>query len=232
VKWKNSLKEGVILNRYKRFFADIKYEEETLTAHVPNTGSMASCWEPNWKCAVSKSDNPDRKLPYTLELTHNGESWIGVNTNNANKIVHAWLEQNLIPELSGYKTIKKEAKIGESRLDFLLDDHDILPPCYVEVKSVTLKLDECAQFPDSVTERGQKHLMELMELKEKGFRSVMLFVIQREDVNRMKPAYSIDRKYAELMKEAKSVGVEFIPCQCRINLAEISFGKTIPLDLE
>jgi len=232
MKWDHSLRKAIILERYKRFLADIQLEGETLTAHVPNTGSMTSTWEKNWNCAVSKSDNPDRKLPYTLELTHNGVSWIGVNTANANKLAHEWLERNLILELSGYKTIKKEVKVGSSRLDFFLEDHPDSPPCYVEVKSVTLKLNGVAQFPDSISERGQKHLLELMELKKKGFRSVMLYIIQREDVDSMRPAHSIDKKYGELVKEAKSIGVEFIPCQCQINLDEITFGKILPMEME
>lgn len=232
MKWDHTLKEAIILERYKRFLADIQLEGQTLTAHVPNTGSMTSTWEKNWKCAVSKSPNPDRKLPYTLELTHNGVSWIGVNTANANKLAQEWLEKNLIPGLSGYSSIKKEVKVGSSRLDFFLEDHPNSPPCYVEVKSVTLKLDGVAQFPDSISERGQKHLLELMELKKKGFRSVMLYIIQREDVDSMRPAHGIDKKYGELVKEAKSIGVEFIPCQCQINLDEITFGKILPMEME
>ncbi len=232
MKWDNPLKEAVILERYKRFLADIEFNGHSLTAHVPNTGSMRSCWEKNWKCALSQSENPDRKLPYTLELTHNGESWIGVNTANANKLVHEWLKQSLIPELSGYKSVKREVKIGESRLDFFLEDHPLSPPCYIEVKSVTLKLDGMAQFPDAVSERGQKHLLELMKLKEKGFRSVMLYVVQREDIDCMKPADGIDKKYGELLRQAHSQGVEVICCQCQISLEEMTFSKMIPMKLE
>ena len=205
--------------------------EESFVAHVPNTGSMQSCWEPNWKCALSTSSNPSRKMPHTLELIHNGECWIGVNTGNANKLTKEWITLDLIPELTGYQKLRPERKIGESRVDFYLEDHPSLPDCYVEVKNVTLKLDGLAQFPDSVTERGQKHLRELITLKEAGFRAVMLFVVQREDVTSFRPASSLDPKYSQLLKEAHLRGVEILVYQCRMGLHELGFGKSLPFDL-
>jgi sugar fermentation stimulation protein A len=170
-------------------------------------------------------------MPHTLELIHNGQTWIGVNTGNANKLTKEWLTQNRIPELAGYKTIQPEKKIGESRVDFYLEDHPSGPPCYVEVKNVTLKLDGLAQFPDSVTERGQKHLRELMDLRSKGFRAVMLFVVQREDVLSFRPATSLDPKYSQLLKEAHSRGVEILVYQCRMGVQELGLGKSLPFDL-
>lgn len=232
MKWPTPLTEAMLLKRYKRFLADVDLNGDVFTAHVPNTGSMTSCWEPNWKCALSKSDNPDRKMPWTLELTHNGETWIGVNTANANKLVKKWLQEKTLPEFAGYSTIVPEKKIGDSRIDFYLEGHPELAPCYIEVKSVTLKKDGVAQFPDAVSERGQKHLLELMDLKKKGFRAVMFYVVQREDVKRMKPAHSIDKKYGELLKQACAQGVEIFVYQCRMNHSSIEFGSTLPFDLE
>lgn len=232
MKWETPLKEAILLKRYKRFLADIQIGDEVITAHVPNTGSMTSCWEPSWKCAVSRSDNPNRKMPYTLEFTHNGDSWIGVNTANANKLAHNWIKNGLIPELKGYAAITPEKKIGDSRIDFFLENHPTLPPCYVEVKSVTLKLDGLAQFPDAVSERGQKHLKELIGLKCAGLRAAMLFIVQREDVDLMRPAHSIDKKYGALLKEAHAAGVEILVYQCKMDLNEISFGKSLPFHLE
>ena len=110
MKWPTPLTEAMLLKRYKRFLADVDLNGDVFTAHVPNTGSMTSCWEPNWKCALSKSDNPDRKMPWTLELTHNGETWIGVNTANANKLVKKWLQEKTLPEFAGYSTIVPEKK--------------------------------------------------------------------------------------------------------------------------
>lgn len=232
MKWEHPLLVAVLLKRYKRFLADVNVDGEFITAHVPNTGSMTACWEPNWKCALSVSDNPNRKMPHTLELTHNGETWIGVNTANANKLAHKWLKEKLIPELADYSAIQPEKKIGDSRIDFYLEGHATLPPCYVEVKSVTLKLDGLAQFPDAVSERGQKHLRELMDLKKQGFRAAMLYIVQREDVSSMKPAASIDKKYAQLLKEAHAAGVEILVYQCTLSLNEIGFGKALPFHLE
>ena len=232
MKWDRPLTEATLLKRYKRFLADVSVNQETFTVHVPTTGSMTSCWAPEWRCALSRSDNPSRKMAHTLELTHNGETWIGVNTANANKLAHLWLKTGLIPELRGYSLIQPEKKIGNSRIDFYLEGHDIHPSCYVEVKSVTLKHEGMAQFPDSVSERGQKHLIELMELKKQGHRAAMLYIVQREDVKEMRPAHSIDKKYGELLKQAHAAGVEIFVYQCKIDINEISFGNSLPFTLE
>lgn len=231
MKWSPPLTEAIILKRYKRFLSDIQLHHEIITAHVPNTGSMQSCWEENWKCAVSKSSNPDRKLPFTLEMTHNGETFIGANTANANKLVSEWLHSKLIETLSGYQTIVSEKKTRDSRIDFYLENHPTLAPCYVEVKSVTLKLDGYAQFPDSVSVRGQKHLKELMSLKKSGQRAMMLYVIQREDIEHFKPADSIDPEYGRLLREASKLGVEILAIRCMMSLNEITYGKPITIDL-
>jgi sugar fermentation stimulation protein A len=230
MKWDAPLKLAVLKKRYKRFLADIILGEELITVHVPNTGSMTSCWEPDWKCAVSFSPNPSRKMPYTLELIHNGETWIGVNTANANKLVKKWLTEKALPELKTYETVRPEMKVGDSRVDFYLEGEN-LPPCYVEVKSVTLKLGGLAQFPDSVSERGQKHLRELLKLKKEGFRAVMLFVVQREDVTHFSPAASIDPVYASLLREAYAGGVEILVYQCRMDIEELKLGKSLPFTL-
>jgi len=232
LKWDRPLTEAILLKRYKRFLADIKLGDELFTAHVPNTGAMTSCWEPNWKCALSKSQNPNRKMPHTLELIHNGKTWIGVNSAHANKLANDWLKKGLIPELAGYSIIQPEKKVGESRIDFYLEGSPDHLPCYVEVKNVTLKLDGVAQFPDAVSLRGQKHLLELINLKQAGFRTAMLYVVQREDVQSMKPAWGIDKKYANLVKEAHAAGVEIFVYQCKMDFNEISFGKSLPFFLE
>lgn len=228
MKWGHPLIEGILLKRYKRFLADVEVNGQIITVHVPNTGSMTSCWEPGWKCALSLSNNPSRKMPYTLELIHNGECWIGVNTSNANKLVKEWLLADKIQELRGYERIQSEKKIGEARLDFFLEGHSHLPPCYVEVKNVTLKLNKIAQFPDAVSERGQKHLRELMKIKKAGQRAVMLYVVQREDVGTMIPAHSIDPEYGKLIKDAIESGVEILVYQCHLEKEEIKLGKSLP----
>lgn len=231
LKWEPALQSAKLLKRYKRFLADVKLGDDLLTVHVPNTGSMTGCWDPEWPCALSHSKNPNRKMPFTLELTHNGETWIGVNTANANKLVREWLEERSLPELLGYETIIPEKKVGESRIDFYLAGHPVQPDCFVEVKSVTLKHQGIAQFPDAVSERGQKHLRELMELKRQGFRTVMLYVVQREDVSSMSPAWSVDPKYAELLALAQNAGVEILVYQCKIDLGGIEFKGSLPFKM-
>jgi sugar fermentation stimulation protein A len=226
--WSTPPIEAILLKRYKRFLADVELNGEIILAHVPNTGAMTGCWEANCKCVLTKSKNLDRKIPHTLEMTWNGETWIGVNTGMANKLVSEWLKDGLIPELYGYKTYIPEKKIGESRVDFFLDDHPFLPSAYVEVKSVTLKLEGLAQFPDAKTERGQKHLRELMKLKAQGHRTMMLFVVQREDVDFFQPASSIDPVYASLFQEAVAAGVEILVYQCRMNLEGIYLKRSLP----
>ncbi len=231
MKWPEPLIEATILKRYKRFLADIDLGGKTITVHVPNTGSMQSCWEPNWKCAVSLSKNTDRKYPYTLELIHNDESWIGVNTANANKLAKIWLNDQALPELAGYTVVIPEKKVGLSRVDFYLEGHPSRPACYVEVKNVTLKLDGMAQFPDSVTERGQKHLKELIEIKKRGLDAAMLFIVQREDVSAFKAATFLDPEYAALLSLAHKSGVEILVYQCRMGLQELSLGQSLPIEL-
>lgn len=231
LKFSSPLKEGIILKRYKRFLADVKIDHETITVHVPNTGSMETCWQENWKCAISKSLNPDRKLPYTLEMTHNQTTWIGVNTSNANKLAHEWISNHLITELKAYEEIFPEKKIGESRIDFYLKGKN-LPDCYVEVKNVTLIHEGLAQFPDAITTRGQKHLLELIKLKKLGYRAVLLFVIQREDCHQFSPATHIDPEYSKLLKEAFDQGVEILCYQAKLSVDEINFGRQIPFLLK
>ncbi len=231
MKWETPLQTAILLKRYKRFLADVDLGSETITAHVPNTGAMTSCWETNWKCALSRSPSLTRKFPYTLELTWNDETWIGVNTANANKLAKLWLTQGLIPELSGYQIVTPEKKVGHSRVDFLLENHTSEPACYVEIKSVTLKKDGLAQFPDSVSVRAQKHLMELMSLKQQGFRAAMLFVVQREDVDSFAPAASIDPDYSRLLSLASASGVEIFVYQCKMSLEELSLKRPLPFKL-
>ncbi len=226
--------KGKILKRYKRFLADIELEEngEIITAHTANTGSMKTCWEPGWPVLLSFHDNPKRKLKYSLEMTHNGRTWIGVNTALPNKLAIEAIEKELIPELAGYTTIKAEAKIGKSRIDILLKA-DNRPDCYVEVKNVTLGYDNAeAQFPDGVSARGQKHLQELMDIVADGKRGCMLYIVQRKDVNRFAPAKDIDPEYARLLQEAHTKGVEVLVYQCDMAPEGIIVERSLPFNLD
>jgi len=224
---------GTIQKRYKRFLSDITLDDgEQINAHVPNTGSMTQCWGEDWKVLVTKSDNPKRKLAYTLELTNNGHTWISVNTSRTNKLVHEALEGSKIKELLGYKSIRAEKKIFDSRLDFFLSEHDNKADAYLEVKNATLTDNEgTCLFPDSVSTRGQKHLIDLMKIKETGTRAIMLYVVNREDVDSFSPASQIDPEYARLLKEAAKKGVEVLAYQSKINDKEIYIDKKIKVNI-
>ncbi len=232
MKYKTKLIEATILKRYKRFLSDIELKSgEIVCAHVPNTGSMTSCWEPGWKAYLTHSDDPKRKLKYTLELTHNGESLISINTGMTNKLVKEALDNKVIKELSAYSEIKAEQKVLDSRLDFFLTNEN-LPDAYVEVKNVTLKQDSNrALFPDAVSTRGQKHLKDLIELKSMGHRAVMLYVVNRTDVKSFEPAIEIDPTYSKLLLEAKKAGVEILAYQSEITIEEIKIKKPIKVIL-
>jgi sugar fermentation stimulation protein A len=225
-----------LLKRYKRFLADVELNSgEVITVHVANTGSMKSCIGENYECLISHSNNPDRKLAYSLELTHNGESWINVNTALPNHVVHEWIESNQIPEIANYPKLQREVKIGKSRIDLLASSHPHLPDCYIEIKSVTMRDDQngkrWAKFPDAISERGQKHLQELMEIVNSGKRAVIFFCIGREDVDYFTPAKEIDPTYTSLLSQAKAAGVEILAYQCKIETTGIYFKQKIEVKL-
>ncbi len=226
-----TLEVGILLKRYKRFFADIELASgEIITAHCPNTGPMTSVSTVGSLVQISRSDNPKRKLAYTWEMIQvndNQPTWIGVNTAMPNRIVKLALEQRLFPELGNYSTIRAEVPYGKelkSRVDFLLtnDQTQSNRPIYLEVKSVTLSEGNIALFPDTVTTRGQKHLRELMALVPQ-VRSVMLYFINRSDCTSFAPCDSADSLYGELLREAVERGVEVLPYRFEITPQGISY---------
>ena len=199
---------GTLIKRYKRFLADVVLDDgSTITAHCPNTGRMTTCTEPGWRVALSDSQNPKRKHRYTWELVHNGTCWICVNTGRANELAFEAVSNNVIPELAGCNEVLREQTFGNSRFDLLLKKGENL--CYVEVKNVTLLADDgCHAFPDAVTERGRKHLNELVDVVKAGHRAAMLFVVARSDGNGFRAAHEIDPEYAEALDNAHAAGVE------------------------
>ncbi|MBN1480999.1 DNA/RNA nuclease SfsA [candidate division KSB1 bacterium] len=223
--------QGTLLKRYKRFLADIKLlNGKAITAACPNTGSMRSCSEPGSLVYLSKSDNPNRKYQYTWEFIFTNDTLVGINTQVPNKLVFRAVKKGQIPELANYDTIRKEVKLGtNSRIDLLLVNEN--ERCYVEIKNVTLVEDGIARFPDAVTERGAKHVQELMNVAEKGHRAVMFYLVQRGDANLFRPAADIDPTYADLLKTAYAKGVEVLVYDADINLEEINIGKRLPIEL-
>ena len=213
---------GKIIKRYKRFLADVELESgEVVTAHCPNSGRMTTCWEEGWPVLLSFHDNPKRKLKYTWELAHNGETWICVNTHRANALVEEAINAGVIKELRGYDSIRREVKYAEkSRIDLLLEKEG--ETCYVEVKTSTLMREGKNEFPDAVTSRGLKHVHDLMEMKKQGHRAVLLFVVMREDGQGFDVAADIDPAYAEAYYEAIKQGLEILVYRTVINENSIS----------
>jgi len=215
--FKQKLLSGYFIKRYKRFLVDVRLENgDIVIAHCPNSGSMKSCMGENWPVKLSKSDNPKRKLNYTLEMIHNGKCWIGLNTILANRIGQEAIENEKIPELSGYDSLRREVKYSDnSRIDILLEKPD--DKCYVEIKNVSLVEDGIYKFPDAVTSRGTKHLNDLMKMKQEGHCAVLLFCIQRNDGKWFEPAMEIDPVYADTLSKAVDAGVEVFCYRAEVN---------------
>lgn len=220
MKFKSPLITGRFVKRYKRFFADFEHQGQVYTAHVPNTGSLLSVNVPGQACRVSPADNPERKLRYTLEMIQAPTgAWVGVNTSTPNTIVREFLEN----EYPG--KVKAEYKISaETRLDFAIDQGDGKMH-FIEVKNVTYLDGETARFPDAVTERGQKHLRELMSLIEQGHTAEIIFTIQRNDAKQFSTADSIDPEYGRLLREAMSRGLKVSPYVVELNESEVRLSK-------
>ena len=226
------LHKATLIRRYKRFLADVQLEDGTLTtAHCPNTGSMESCHSEGCIVWLSYSDNPARKLQWTWEFTQTSEGLIGVNTSRPNQVVGLAVEQGLIPNLTGYSTVRREVKYGKnSRIDLLLESPD-RSPCYVEIKNATLCRGDMILFPDAVTERGLKHLEELSEMVKLGHRAVMLFFVNRPDGRAFTVADEIDPKYGAGLRKAVADGVEVMAIRAISTPTEITTGPAVPLEL-
>lgn len=227
-----TLQTATLIKRYKRFLADVTLPSgEEITIHCPNTGAMTGCAEPGVTIYFSTSDNKKRKYPNTFELSSNSFGHtIGVNTGKANHIVKEAIENNIISELNGYQDLRTEVKYGSenSRIDILLSDES-KGDCYIEIKSTTLLIDadqKLGAFPDAVTSRGQKHLRELIEMKQNGHRAVLVFLVQHSGIEKVTVAQQIDPQYAEQLKKASDAGVEILVVHTHITAQEITASHT------
>ena len=223
---------GTLVKRHKRFMADVKLADgEVVTAHCPNSGSMRECCEPGRPVYLSFHDNPKRKLRYTWELIEMPTSIVGINTLIPNRLVAESIEEGLISEFNGYDNVSREVKTSDNtRLDILLSSKDG-NRCYVEIKNCTLVKEGVACFPDAVTSRGLKHLVELSSLVSKGFRCVIFYVIQRMDAIFFQPADHIDPDYGRELRLALKHGVEILAYDTRIDLKTIRLNRKIPYRL-
>lgn len=246
MKFESPLIEGVFLKRYKRFFADIRLGKDTVVAHVPNTGSMKGCSEAESACMLSPATNPERKLRYTLEMIRTPHSWVGVNTSNPPALVRELWESKKVDHWRTFDRFQAEVKINEhTRLDGALwasatqtlDKKGRLtklsPPLhFFEIKNVSLAENGRALFPDAVTERGQKHLQEMIDLMEQGFTCEMIYVIQREDCKVFAPADAIDPAYGKILRQAVKKGLRVSALPCQISATQIVLAsQSLPLSL-
>jgi len=238
MRFPSPLIEGTLLKRYKRFLADVRLNTgEEVTVHCPNPGAMMGVAPSGARCWISLSPNKARKLPHTLELVEISDFGrpviTGINTGHPNKIAEEAIERGVIPELAGYDSLRREVKYGEnSRIDILLESEK-RKPCYVEVKNVHLRRSDAplAEFPDSVTTRGLKHLKELEQVVRDGNRAVMLYIVQRSDCFTLSPAWDIDPKYAQGLVAAEKAGVELNAWDCEVTTSEIVLRRAMEIDL-
>lgn len=227
-----ALTPGVLLGRRKRFLADARLVTgETLTAHCPNTGSMLGCAEPGSRVWLSESDNPARKYRHTWELVEVDRGvLVGIHTGRSNALVREAIEQGVIGELAGYQSIRAEPRLpGGGRMDLLLERVG-RPACWVEVKNVTAAVNEgVALFPDAVSERGARHLRDMMGLVATGERAVLCFCVQREDVAEVRPADAIDPTYGRTLREAMAAGVEVLAWGAKVAPEGITLYRRLPV---
>jgi len=227
MKFKNKLLQGTLIKRYKRFFVDIKYKNKTITAHCPNSGSMLGLLNIGNKAWFSESKDPKRKLKYTLQIIGTNKKMVGVNTHLTNKIILESLKYKKIKSLTKFTSIKTEVNFSNStRFDFLISNNKI--KCFLEVKNVTLsRQNNIAEFPDSITSRGTKHLKELINAKKKGYESYILYLIQRDDCKFFKIAKDIDEEYKTAYDNAQKNGVKILCYDCKLNDEEIIINNQI-----
>ena len=224
-----SLIKGNLIKRYKRFFVDVKINKEIVTAHCPNTGSMKGLLDEGNEVYLLQNDNPKRKLKYGLEIIKAKNKLVGVNTHLANKIVNHGLTSNLINELKNNNSIKQEVFFNkETRFDFLLQKNK--QKIFVEVKNVTLFRDKkTAEFPDAITSRGSKHLLELIDAIKKGYKAYLIYLVQIQNMKYFKIAKDIDIEYNKNYLIAKNAGVNFLAYRCKINSKQILIDKKLKI---
>ncbi len=230
MKFQQKLVHGTLIKRYKRFLADVKLDDgKVVVAHCTNSGTMKSCLENDAEVYLTPVNDPARKTKFTWEMIKINGDWVGINTGNPNKLAFEAISEGKIPGLENYTNVQREVKFGDSRFDvFAENTHE---KCFVEVKNVTMKEGKYALFPDAVTTRGQKHLKTLEQVKAQGMRAVMLYIVQRSDVEIFAPAIEIDPEYAKKLKSAVNAGVEVIVMQTRITPEKIELIRQLPVEI-
>lgn len=225
--------KGALLKRYKRFLADVLLPDgQTIVAHCPNSGAMTGCAHPGMEIALSYNPAPKRRTAYTWQLSTAENSLICVNTGLANHLIYAAATSKTGRFFQDAAMVKPEVKVsGHSRLDLLVEDASG-QKLYAEIKSVTLRQGNIAMFPDAITSRGARHLQELEALKACGHRALILFLVNREDVEGFAPARHIDPAYAKALQRALSRGVEMLVWQCKVSLEGLELWRELPWQLD
>lgn len=221
---------GRLIKRYKRFFIDALLPDgQKVVTHVPNTGSMLGLIAPESLLLLTKSQDPKRKTAYTTQAIEVDGSLVGVNTHLPNQLIKNSLAHPLLAHLIGYREVRSEVRDGlvSSRIDFFFSHHPMDPPLYLEIKNVTMKNGTKAQFPDAVSLRAQKHLLELIRVKEQGFKAELLFVVQRQDCQEFE-ASSIDLEYKKLLFKAYQAGVSIRALCASIGKEGLKLTHEIP----
>ncbi len=225
------LTPGRLIRRYKRFLADVELDDgRIVTAHCPNSGSLAGCLGQGWPVLLSHAPSPRRKLEWTWELVHNGRCWIGINTHRANRLAAEAIRSGAVPGIAPDAPLLGEVRYGKSRVDLVAGPGPSLR--YVEVKNVTMvDGDGYAAFPDAPTARGLKHLRELVTVRRLGHRATVLFMVQRTDCRAFRPARSIDPRFADGLAAAAAEGVEVAALLVTIDPPRCTVTGTLPVEL-
>ena len=229
MKFTKSLIKGKLIKRYKRFFVDVKLNNDIVTAHCPNTGSMKGLLDEGNEVYLLRNNDPKRKLKYSLEIIRVKKNFVGINTHMANKIVNHGLKMNLINELKDNDSIKPEVFFNkETRFDFLIEKNK--QKIFIEVKNVTLFRDKkTAEFPDAITSRGSKHLLALINAIKKRYKTYLIFLVQIQNMENFKIAKDIDNEYYKNYLLAKKAGVNFLAYRCKVSPKEILIEKKLKI---
>ncbi|OGQ78393.1 MAG: sugar fermentation stimulation protein SfsA [Deltaproteobacteria bacterium RIFOXYA12_FULL_58_15] len=233
MRFEQPLIEGTLVRRYKRFLADVVLTSgEEVTVHCANPGSMIGCSDPGSKVLVSVRDDPRRKFSHQLEIIFAGRVPVGIHTGRPSSVVAEAISQGKVPELAGYATMRREVRDArDSPVDLLLEGNG-LRPCYVEIKNVTLAQEDVAMYPDAITEQGTKHMAELTDIVREGNRAMVIFLAQRSDVERFRPADHIDSEFGQALRDAVARGVEPICYRAKVTRKGIELDTRLPIEID
>lgn len=236
MRFESPLTQVRLVRRYKRFLADMEFPDGSVhTVHCPNTGAMLGCDQPGSRAWLSRASNLARKYPWTWEMVEaDYRVLVGIHTGRSNRLVGEAIGNGLLPQLKGYSNVRGEVVAAPGfRVDFVLSDHTSRPDCFLEVKNVTAAVNRgVALFPDAISERASRHLRELMLKVQHGYRAMLCFCVQRDDVREVRPADSIDRIYGQTLREAIQRGVEICACVARVTPEELVLYRRVPVNIE